>query len=177
MFTFAGDFDEIKQDISSFRYEMLNHLNVRRDDNTVAKDKMDRLYGKIDSVIVQQKELARGLSISDDSNTTTKFFFSTNSESIRSSTDTESLNTYKGDDEDNIASNGTPRLKKLSSVIRKVKPGCEEMKKDAEHTEQCPNALPSKREEMLKRQEVIGCSLEEDSAEDAIQMNDIQLLS
>ena len=181
MYQFSGDFDEIKQDISSFRYEMLNHINVKRDDNAVDKDKMDRLTGKLDAVLITQKELARGLSISDESNATRQYFLSTGSDSMRSSTETESLNTYKGDDDDMMFIDGTPRLTKLSSVKRKFRSQQSETKPDSPLDSQpdikqlLPKAIPLKRDEMLKRQEVIGSSIDEDITEEAVGMSDIEV--
>ena len=160
---------------------MLNHINIRRDDNVGAKDKMDRLTGKLDAVLVQQKELVRGLSISDESNATRQYFLSTCSDSMRSSTETESLNTYKGDDDDTMFIDGTPRLKKLSSIRRKLKSEQSETKPDSpldtqpDNAQLIPKNIPVKRDEMLKRQEVIGSSIEEDATEEAVGMNDIEV--
>ena len=158
---------------------MLNHINVRREDNTIEKDKMDRLTGKLDAVIITQKELARSLSISDDPNAPRQYFLSTASDS----TETESLNTYKGDEDDTMFIDGTPRLKKLNSVKRKFKSELSETKPDSPLDSQpdtwskqlLPKAFPVKRDEMLKRQEVIGSSIEEDVNEGEIGMSDIEV--
>ncbi|XP_060593338.1 short transient receptor potential channel 7-like isoform X2 [Ruditapes philippinarum] len=49
------DFDEIKQDISSFRYEMLNHIAVRQLETTDNKERLEKLYAKMDTIVNQQK--------------------------------------------------------------------------------------------------------------------------
>lgn len=168
-----GDFDEIKQDISSFRYEMLNHINVREMDTIGTKDKLDRLYGKLDSVIVQQKQLVRSLSTSDESNATRKYFLSTWHDSIRSSTDTESLYTYKDEDDDDAV---IPRFKKTAASMKSIKSDCDErIKSEIDKTKLSPKCIPSKRDEMLKRQDVIGSSLEEDTTDELVGIGDIEV--
>ncbi|XP_045191556.2 short transient receptor potential channel 7-like isoform X1 [Mercenaria mercenaria] len=49
------DFDEIKQDISSFRYEMLNHIAVRQLETTDNKERLEKLYSTMDAMLTQQK--------------------------------------------------------------------------------------------------------------------------
>ncbi|XP_067652080.1 short transient receptor potential channel 7-like isoform X1 [Haliotis asinina] len=53
------DFDELKQDISSFRYEMLNHLSVRNRESTDTGNALDKLNDKIDRLAQQQEVLLR----------------------------------------------------------------------------------------------------------------------
>ncbi|XP_052816254.1 short transient receptor potential channel 7-like isoform X3 [Mya arenaria] len=53
------DFDEIKQDISSFRYEMLNHISVRQNETAENKDRLDKLTSKMDLILTQQLQLLR----------------------------------------------------------------------------------------------------------------------
>ncbi|KAL5021904.1 hypothetical protein ScPMuIL_001059, partial [Solemya velum] len=56
-----GDFDELKQDISSFRYEMLNHLSMRQKEMKDNTDKLEYLHDKVDSLIHQQHSLLQQL--------------------------------------------------------------------------------------------------------------------
>ncbi|KAH3777181.1 short transient receptor potential channel 7-like [Dreissena polymorpha] len=53
------DFDEIKQDISSFRYEMLNHISVRQMETTDNRERLDRMYLKMDTIVEQQGHILR----------------------------------------------------------------------------------------------------------------------
>ncbi|XP_069113153.1 short transient receptor potential channel 7-like isoform X2 [Argopecten irradians] len=59
------DFDEIKQDISSFRYEMLNHLSQRQRESKDTYERVDNLEYKIDTLIQQQTMWLKALSKSD----------------------------------------------------------------------------------------------------------------
>lgn len=61
MFLFSGDFDEIKQDISSFRYEMLNHLTMRQREAKETFDRVDLLNHKVETLLQQQRLLLNAL--------------------------------------------------------------------------------------------------------------------
>ncbi|KAK3600930.1 hypothetical protein CHS0354_004139 [Potamilus streckersoni] len=57
------DFDEIKQDISSFRFEMLNHVSVRQQEIEVVKAKLEKVTSKIDRLLSQMPQfMANNLS-------------------------------------------------------------------------------------------------------------------
>ncbi|KAJ8303131.1 hypothetical protein KUTeg_019527 [Tegillarca granosa] len=56
-----GDFDEIKQDISSFRYEMLNHLTMRQREAKETVDRVDLLNHKVETLLQQQRLLLNAL--------------------------------------------------------------------------------------------------------------------
>ncbi|WAR13619.1 TRPC6-like protein, partial [Mya arenaria] len=47
------------QDISSFRYEMLNHISVRQNETAENKDRLDKLTSKMDLILTQQLQLLR----------------------------------------------------------------------------------------------------------------------
>jgi len=59
----VSDFDEIKQDISSFRYEMLNHISVRQIETMENKERLDRLSTKMDQILHHQTELMHALNV------------------------------------------------------------------------------------------------------------------
>ena len=114
-----GDFDEIKQDISSFRYEMLNHVSVRQMETMETKERLDRLYGKLDSIVMHQKQLVRmvssGLSVPEDAIQPLKDLFSTSTESFRSSIGMDSFN--REDDDDAIADGITFTVKASNKIV------------------------------------------------------------
>lgn len=49
-----SDFDEVKQDISSFRYEILNHLQSREDESRDCREKIKLMEQNITHLIQQQ---------------------------------------------------------------------------------------------------------------------------
>ncbi|XP_048780168.1 short transient receptor potential channel 7-like isoform X1 [Ostrea edulis] len=55
------DFDEIKQDISSFRYEILNHLQSREQEGRQCREKMDVMEQKMNHLMKQQTLLLNSL--------------------------------------------------------------------------------------------------------------------
>ena len=116
-----GDFDEIKQDISSFRYEMLNHVSVRQMETMETKERLDRLYGKLDSIVMHQKQLVRmvssGLSVPDDAIQPLKDLFSTSTESFRSSIGMDSFTREDVDDDDAIADGITFTVKATNKIV------------------------------------------------------------
>ncbi|OWF36590.1 Short transient receptor potential channel 7 [Mizuhopecten yessoensis] len=59
------DFDEIKQDISSFRYEMLNHLTQRQREAKEIFDRVDTMEYKMDTLMQQQSLWLKAISKSD----------------------------------------------------------------------------------------------------------------
>ncbi|XP_050397743.2 short transient receptor potential channel 7 isoform X2 [Patella vulgata] len=56
-----GDFDEIKQDISSFRYEMLNHISVRQAEEKRQSDRLEKLSDRLEIMAQQQDLILRRL--------------------------------------------------------------------------------------------------------------------
>nr|XP_034338793.1 short transient receptor potential channel 3-like isoform X1 [Crassostrea gigas] len=63
------DFDEVKQDISSFRYEILNHLQSREDESRECREKITMMEQKLSDLVQQQTVLLNKLcqTNSDDS--------------------------------------------------------------------------------------------------------------
>ncbi|XP_052717525.1 short transient receptor potential channel 7-like isoform X3 [Crassostrea angulata] len=55
------DFDEVKQDISSFRYEILNHLQSREDESQDCREKINKMEQKMTHLIHQQTVLLNKL--------------------------------------------------------------------------------------------------------------------
>ncbi|XP_052830145.1 short transient receptor potential channel 7 [Octopus bimaculoides] len=51
--TNEGDFDELKQDISSFRYEMLNHISTHQNDKKVNQEQISQLRSRVDELVRQ----------------------------------------------------------------------------------------------------------------------------
>lgn len=60
-FVFVVDFDELKQDISSFRYEMLNHISKRDSHTESMNDRMRYMEIKLNKLIDQQSMLVASL--------------------------------------------------------------------------------------------------------------------
>lgn len=58
---FFPDFDEVKQDISSFRYEILNHLQSREDESQDCREKINKMEQKMTHLIHQQTVLLNKL--------------------------------------------------------------------------------------------------------------------
>ena len=60
---------------------MFNLVSVRQMENRKTKERLDRLYGKLDSIVMHQKQLVRmvssGLSVPDDAIQLLKDLFST----------------------------------------------------------------------------------------------------
>jgi hypothetical protein len=56
-----SDFDEVKQDISSFRYEILNHLQSRELEGKQCREKMDLMEQKMNHLMKQQTLLLNSL--------------------------------------------------------------------------------------------------------------------
>lgn len=176
---FISDFDEIKQDISSFRYEMLNHISVRQMETMENKDRLDRLYGKIDAVLLQQKQLVRivssGVTSADDSSKLAPTdSVSSCSDSTRS-TSTVASSVSEDDDETTMAD--MQRFKKATASIKSMKKIPEERSKtEADEPKLSPKRGPSKREESLKRQNVVGSITEDDPAmTEAVAARDIKV--
>lgn len=72
----SGDFDELKQDISSFRYEMLNHIATTQNDKKFNQEQMEQLGSKVDQLVRQndillnmlQRTMANQFTIDEISN-------------------------------------------------------------------------------------------------------------
>ena len=81
---------------------MLNHISVRQMETMENKDRLDRLFGKLDSVLLHQKQLLRavaaGAQVHDDSVVTKKSSLSTNTDSSVSSASTGSVTTDEEED-------------------------------------------------------------------------------
>lgn len=58
---FVVDFDELKQDISSFRYEMLNHISKRDSHTEYLNDRMRYMEIKLNKLLDQQSMLVASL--------------------------------------------------------------------------------------------------------------------
>lgn len=56
---FVGDFDELKQDISSFRYEMLNHLSRSQRETKDNTRRLDVLQDNLANLIVLQNAVLK----------------------------------------------------------------------------------------------------------------------
>ncbi|KAL4235161.1 anthranilate synthase component II [Mactra antiquata] len=91
------DFDEIKQDISSFRYEMLNHISVRQLETVDNKERLDKLYSKLDSIMNQQKMLMSaiggksGVALQSAESQDSSFSRSTTASSVEQSDDENNI--------------------------------------------------------------------------------------
>ena len=85
---------------------MLNHISVRQMETMETKERLDRLYSKLDAILMHQKQLVRmvssGLSVSDEAIHPWKELFSTSTESFQSSVGVDSLNKDETDDDDTI---------------------------------------------------------------------------
>lgn len=55
----AADIDELKQDISSFRYEMLNQLNVHQNMSQQASERLEHLSTRMEQLVRQQDILLK----------------------------------------------------------------------------------------------------------------------
>ena len=177
------DFDEIKQDISSFRYEMLNHISVRQMETTDNKERLDRLYNKIDAVLLQQKQLARAVSANtfgtDESNVLQQkeSLATTHSDSsctIRSvSTGTSSVS--ESEDETTMAD--MQKFKRAAVSVKSLKRIPEERRKsDSETSKGSPKLTPTKRQTSLMRQDGIASSSTEEEAPDpSVEVKDVKV--
>ena len=165
--------DEIKQDISSFRYEMLNHISVRQMETMENKDRLDRLFGKLDTVLLHQKQLLRavaaGAQLHEDSVVTQKSSLSTNTDSSVSSASTGSVTT---DEEEDTSATGVARFKKATSSVKSMKKIPEEFtRRDTDNNK----ISPSKKDGNLIRQEGFGSSVEEDTFTEAVEVMDVRV--
>lgn len=178
-FRLIPDFDEIKQDISSFRYEMLNHISVRQMETAENKDRLDRLYNKIDSVLLQQKQLARvvssGVFGTDESNIELKESLSSHSDSQSTMRTCSTATSSFADDDDEITKADLQRFKKATASVKSLKEIPEERSKsEPEVPKYSPKPSPTKRSASLKRQDGMSSSTE-DSTGSSVEVRDVQV--
>lgn len=158
---------------------MLNHISVRQMETMENKDRLDRLYGKIDAVLLQQKQLVRivssGVTSTDDSSKLAPTdSVSSCSDSTRS-TSTAASSVSEDDDETTMAD--MQRFKKATASIKSMKKIPEERSKtEADEPKLSPKRSPSKREGSLKRQNGVGSLTEDDSVmTEAVTARDIKV--
>ena len=178
-----SDFDEIKQDISSFRYEMLNHISVRQMETTDNKDRLDRLYNKIDSVLLHQKQLARAVSANafgtDESNVLQQKEPVTASRSDSSSTNRSSSTGTSSvtEDDDDTTTVDMQKFKRAAASVKSLKQIPEERgRSESEISKGEPKLSPTKRQTSLMRQDgVTSSSVEDESTDPSIEVRDVKV--
>ena len=150
---------------------MLNHISVRQMETMGNKDRLDRLFGKLDTVLLHQKQLLRavaaGARMHEDSVVTQKS--STNTDSSVSSASTGSVTT---DEEEDTSATGVARFKKATSSVKSMKKIPEEFtRRDTDNNE----ISPSKKDGNLIRQEGFGSSVEEDTFTEPVDVRDVRV--
>ena len=162
---------------------MLNHISVRQMETTENKDRLDRLYNKIDAVLLQQKQLARAVSASaigtDESNVSQKepltTLLSDSSSTIRSSS--TGASSLSEEDEDTTSVDMQKFKRATASLKESLKQIPEERRKsEAEIPKYSPKLSPPKREASLIRQDgVATSSVEEDLTGSSVEVRDIKV--
>ena len=139
------------------------------------KDRLDRLFGKLDNVLMQQKQLLRavasGAHTSDDSVVTSTSSNSTNKESVCSSSSNAFSN---ADDEEDAFMASVSRFAKTKSSVKSMKQIPEESYVTKSEVDDI-RISPTKKDGNLKRQEGMGSSAEDDAFSEGVEVRDVRV--